>query len=57
MPVTQITENTSTMTLLNTSSLRTHLDDMLPDKYILCNDIIGLTESQLKVRENIIDLR
>ena len=40
------------MTSLNTSSLRMHLDDILSDKHFLCNDIIDLTEAQLKVRED-----
>lgn len=44
MPVTKIKENTLTVTLLNTRSLRQHLDYILSDKHLLCSDIIDLTE-------------
>ena len=50
IPVTQIKGNTLTVTLLNTHSLRKHLDDILSDKHLLCNDIMGLTETHLEVR-------
>lgn len=50
-------ENTLTVTLINTYSLRQHFDDILSDKQLLYNDIIGLTESQLKGRENTAGLK
>ena len=42
------------MTLLNTRSLRKHLDDKLSENYLLCNDIIDLPETVR--RENTVDL-
>lgn len=45
------------MTLINTYSLRKHFNDILSDKQLLYNDIIGLTESQLKGRENTAGLK
>ena len=52
-----IKENTLTVTLINTYSLGKHFDDILSDKQLLYNDIIGLTESQLKGRENTAGLK
>ena len=57
LPMMQIKKNTLIMTLLNTRSLRKHLNDILMDKPLLCNDIIGLIETQLEVRENTADLK
>lgn len=45
------------MTLLNKRSLRKHLDNILSDKYLLYNDIKSLTEAQVEVRENTVDLK
>ena len=42
---------------LNTCSLKKRLDDILSDKHLLCNDIIGLTETQLEVRDNTAELK
>lgn len=56
IPVTQIKEDTLIVTLLNTCSLKKRLDDILYDKHLLCNDIIGLTETQLEVRDNTTEL-
>ena len=55
IPVTQTKEDTFIVTL-NTCSLKKRLDDILSDKYLLCNDIIGLTETQLEVRDNTAEL-
>ena len=55
IPVTQIKEDTFIVTL-NTCSLKKRLDDIWSDKHLLCNDIIGLTETQLEVRDNTAEL-
>ena len=44
------------MILFNTGFLRKHLDDILSDKYLLCNNITDLTEAHLEVGENTADL-
>lgn len=55
--VTKIEENTLTVTLLSKRSLRKHLDDILYDEHLPCNDIIGLIKTHLEVRENTADLK
>ena len=40
------------MILLSTGSLRKHLDDILSDKFLLCNNIADLTEAHLEVRKS-----
>ena len=55
--VTKVEENTLTVTLLSKRSLRKHLDDILYDEHLLCNDTIGLIKTQLEVRENTADLK
>ena len=56
IPVTQTKEDTFIVTL-NTCSLKKRLDDILSDKHLLCNDIIGLTETQSEVRDNTAELK
>ena len=41
-----------TLTLLNTRSLKKHLDDILSDVDLLNNDVLCFTETQLQLHEN-----
>ena len=43
------TESSSTISLLNTRSFKTHFRDILLEKHLLDNDISCLTETQLKI--------
>ena len=43
----QVTSDSLTVSLLNTSSLRKHSDDILNDMALVNNDVLCLTETQL----------
>ena len=55
--IAEIRKSTLSVTLLDTHSLRKHLDNIFLGKRLLYNNIIDLTGTLLEARENTVDLK